>query len=400
MPVLLQINTALGVGSVGTLVSRIAAAAAADGWRSVAAHGARYVRGPLGDGVESVQIGTCAGEWLHVAATRLFDRHGLASRTATRRLIGRIRSDIRPDIIHLHNLHGYYLNYPELFDYLIGTEVPVVWTLHDCWPFTGHCGFYDAARCDRWRTADCSGCPVRRAYPKAWRSRAEANFRLKRRLFAALGDRLTLVTPSRWLAAEVGRSFLRGVRVVTIANGVDLSVFRPSVTTEPRTVLGVAAPWTAYKGLDDFVELRRLLPSDYRVTMVGLTRAQARRMPRGIRGLRHVDHAADLAREYSRSSVYVNLTYQDNYPTVNIEAMACGTPVVTYDAGGSGEAVTAGTGAVVRPGDVSAAAAAVQAIAGGDTAAWGAQCRSRAEKCFGIGRCTSAYLELFKKILF
>lgn len=402
MPTLLQINTALGVGSVGGLVSRIAVAAASAGWRSVVAHGPRYVSPHVPPGVESVCIGGRADELVHVGATRLLDRHGLASRRATRRLVEQIRSDIRPDLIHLHNLHGYYLNYPELLRYLASADVPVVWTLHDCWPYTGHCGFYDAAGCDRWRTG-CHSCPSRRVYPSALVSRSEANYSLKRRLFTSLGPRLHIVTPSRWLAGQVAESFLRDTPVRVIPNGIDLDVYRPTLAKEPLSVLGVAAPWTPLKGLDDFAELRRLLPPEYEITMVGLGPAQLRRMPRlhrGIRGIGRINTAEGLAREYSRAAVYVNLTYQDNYPTVNLEAMACGTPVVTYAAGGSGEAVTAATGTVVPTGDVAAAAAAVRRIAGGDMAAVSAACRRRAEEHFGSDKCMREYLDMFKNILF
>jgi len=399
MYTLLQINTALGRGSVGALVARIGAAASAEGWRSVVAHGRRYVA-PAVSAVESVVIGSRADEMVHLAASRLLDRHGLASRRATRRLVELIRRDIRPDVVHLHNLHGYYLNYPELFGCLAEADVPVVWTLHDCWSFTGHCGFYDAAGCRRWLRG-CGECPCRRVYPASCGlSRSAANFRLKRRLFTSLGDRLTLVTPSRWLAAEVGRSFMQGTRTVTIPNGIDLSEFTPVAAKVPRSVLGVAMPWTAAKGLDDFSELRRLLPAEYEITLVGLSAAQLRRLPRGIRGVGRISDPRALAREYSRAGVYVNLTYQDNYPTVNLEALACGTPVVTYASGGSPEAVTADTGAVVPTGDVAAVARAVMALTGGDIGALSERCRRRAEAEFDVKTCTQAYIDMFKKILF
>lgn len=359
------------------------------------AHGPRLTNPSA---LEHYCVGCRADELVHGGVqSLLMDRHGLGSARATRRLIDYVRREVRPDIVHLHNIHGYYLNYPLLFEYLREADVPVVWTLHDCWAFTGHCSNSDAIGCERWQEG-CGKCPGTGTYPKALVDRSRANFALKQRLFTALGDRLTLVPVSEFLAAKVRKSMLGNCNIQVIHNGIDLDVFRPSAPKAARqTVLGAAAPWMKEKGLYDFYELRKLLPrEEWDIVLVGLKPKEIAALPAGIRGLERTEDTAELARLYSAATVFVNPTHQDNYPTVDLEAMACGTPVAAYRTGGVAEAIVPGVGVTVERGDVRGLAEGVRRVA---TECTSAGCRAHAEACFDAKRCFEAYFRLYEKVM-
>ncbi len=152
--------------------------------------------------VNRYKIGNKISLGYHLIITRLFDAHGLGSICETRKLIRRIK-EYQPDVVNLHNIHGYYINYKLLFKYLKEANIPVVWTLHDCWPFTGHCAYFDLAGCEKWKTG-CEACPQKSSYPKSiWLDRSKKNYELKKDLFAGLAENLTIVTPSAWLAELV-----------------------------------------------------------------------------------------------------------------------------------------------------------------------------------------------------
>lgn len=296
------------------------------------------------------------GTKLHGVYTRLTDRTGFASNRATWKLLARL-DEIQPDIIHLHNIHGYYINIELLFDYIRKHRIKVVWTLHDCWAFTGHCAYFDAVGCDRWKTG-CYHCPQKKTYPASALLDASAwNWQRKKELFTGLD--VVLVTPSEWLAGLVRESFLGGYPIEVIHNGIDTETFRPrkgifqgKYGIEKKIILGVAAEWTERKGLRDFIRLNDLIDRDiYQIVLVGLTKKQIKELSDGILGLQRTSSAIELAEIYSNADVFFNPTYEDNYPTTNLEAMACGTPVVTYDTGGSPESVR-GRGVVVEKGRI------------------------------------------------
>ena len=277
-------------------------------------------------------------------------------RIPIKELIKQIR-DYAPDIIHLHNLHGCYINVDVLFRFLKIYGKPVVWTLHDCWPFTGHCAHFAVAGCEKWKTG-CYDCPQRKSYPVALLlDQSKRNYLAKKKLFTQLGD-LTIVTPSHWLAELVQQSFLNKCRIEVIHNGIDTKVFKPSATEfrkkhgleNKRIVLGVASSWDARKGFDDFLSLAEMLGSAVQMVMVGLSQEQCLALPDNILGITRTDSTKELAELYSSADVFVNLTYEDTYPTVNLEAQACGTPVITYRTGGSVESVPEAN--VVEQGDL------------------------------------------------
>jgi glycosyltransferase involved in cell wall biosynthesis len=283
----------------------------------------------------------------------------------------------------------------------------VVWTLHDCWPFTGHCSHFEYAGCDRWKT-HCHHCPRKTGYPASFfLDNSFRNFDRKKELFTGL-EKLTLVVPSQWLARQLKESFLKEYPVQLIYNGIDLDVFRPVPPTEEslsslpagkKILLGVASVWGPRKGLKDFVELSRLLPADYHIVLVGLKKSQEKGLPPNITGIERTENREQLAGLYSRSDVFVNPTWVDNFPSTNIEALACGTPVVTYRTGGSPEALDEETGRVVEKGNVPALRDAVLSMAGREKEGLSARCRVRAEKFFNRKERYLDYLDLYSRVL-
>lgn len=344
-----------------------------------------------------IRIGSTFATLYHVGISRTLDRQGLASSRATRRFIAEL-SCIKPDIVHLHNLHGYYLNYEILFSFIRDRQIPIVWTLHDCWAFTGHCTYFDSVACDKWRTG-CGKCPLLCDYPRALAvDNSAGNFRRKASAFTAV-DSLHIVTPSLWLAGLAKGSYLRKFPVSVIRYGIDLGLFKPqNEVKSTQLVLGVAKPWSSRKGLDDFIALRRLLPNPVKIVLIGLTQRQIRRLPDGITGITATESAEKLAAWYSRATVFVNPTYADNFPVVNLEALACGTPVVTYNTGGGPEAITAGTGAVVPRGNVEQLCEATTRFLA-PNAATSELARNYAEVHFDSYTNNSKYLSLYESLL-
>lgn len=400
MPTLLQINTVVNQGSTGRITEAIGKAALAAGWRSIIAHG----RPAPASASETICMGDPLHRYHHAIATRFLDRHGLHSCGPTRSLIRDI-DRIKPDVVHLHNVHGYYLNYPILFDFLHTSGIPVSWTLHDCWPFTGHCAYFDMATCDRWLTG-CHRCPLLHTYPASWFSdRSRLNWHEKRFAFTRL-PKIDIVTPSHWLARHTRASFLSTFPIQVIPYGIDTDQFHPHTDAgarwhplfgDRRVVLAVASQWDARKGLADVVALRsRLSSKDFAITVVGVTRRQARQLPEGIIPILRTDTVHTLASLYSRAHVFINPTRADNFPVTNLEALACGTPVVTYAAGGSPEAADAETGAAVPIGDVDGMATAIRHWANRDRLSTRQACRSRAVESFNQSQQYAAYMELFR----
>ncbi len=401
-PTLLQINATCNWGSTGRIAEEIGAAALAHGWRSIIAYG-RYHNASRS---ETYHIGTLAGEAWHLAATRLLDRHGLESRLATQHLVSRIRR-WQPDIIHLHNVHGYYLNYPRLFRFLAAYGRPVVWTLHDCWIFTGHCPYFELAGCYRWREGGCHDCPNRRLYPASYLAdRSARNFRDKQRWFT-LPEDVTPVPVSEWLARYARQSFLGRYPVQCIHNGIDTDTFRPMAGARQRVasryglrgrrlIIGVASVWEERKGLHDFLRLRALLPADADMLLVGLSARQLHRLPRGVHGLRRTNNVAELADIYSAADAFFNPTMEEALSLVNLEAQSCGTPVVTYRTGGAPETVSDGrTGHVVSQRDLRAAAEAIAALCAAPAEPLAEACRTHVLHHFRKEDRYADYLRLY-----
>ncbi|SDH61688.1 Glycosyltransferase involved in cell wall bisynthesis [Pseudobutyrivibrio sp. 49] len=336
-----MINVVCGVKSTGRICTDLAVQLEQQGHEVKIAYGRDTV--PPQYERFAVRIGSNIDVKMHGLKARLFDGMGLGSITATEKFIEWVR-EYDPDVIHLHNIHGYYINVPVLFEYLRTCGKRIIWTMHDCWAFTGHCTYFDFENCNRWLTG-CGGCPQKGVYPVLWGAdRSAENFKLKRNLFTGLQD-LTLVTPSLWLEKLVKASYMRQYPIQTIHNGVDTSIFKPTKSdiheklglVGKKIILGVAAVWDRRKGLDDFIQLSELVDDSYAIVLVGLKEKQIEKLPEKIIGIRRTDSVAELVELYSAAYVFVNPTYEDNYPTTNLEAIACGTPVITYNTGGSPE---------------------------------------------------------------
>lgn len=298
-----------------------------------------------------IKTGNYLDLYTHVLKSYLFDNHGLGSLKSTRKLVKQIES-LSPDVISIHNIHGYYLNYKVLFDFIKNSDIPVLWTLHDCWPFTGHCSFFDSVSCMKWQT-HCEKCPLTDSYPKSITDRSYNNFEDKLSAFTGVRN-LKIITPSKWLAHHVRQSFLKNYPLEVIYNGIDTEVFKPvpvTNTLNKKIVLGVANVWDKRKGLRDFIKISQLLPKDYQIVLIGLTKKQLRGLPENIVGIEKIRKIDDLVAWYNKAFVFVNPTYVDNFPTTNIEALACGTPVVTYNTGGCAEIFNFKSDVLVERGD-------------------------------------------------
>ncbi|WP_079989212.1 glycosyltransferase [Collinsella ihumii] len=303
---------------------------------------------------------TKLGYLSHGAMVRLDDRMGFHSRRDTAKLLRKLNK-IDPDVVHLHNIHGYYVNIEMLFGWLSSHRCQVRWTLHDCWAFTGHCAYFTYVKCAQWQShcAYSGCCPQLDTYPRTISRRScSRNFEDKRRIFMSVPpERMTLITPSHWLEGLVKQSFLKGYPVEVCYNTIDKSVFRPTPSDfrerygigDRFMILGVASPWTERKGLGDFVRLASELDTErFAIVLVGLTRKQAKSLPTSVVALERTSSAQQLASIYATADVFFNPTREDNYPTVNLEAEACGTPVITYSTGGCPETIALPSSKVVQ----------------------------------------------------
>lgn len=339
----LQINSVCGIRSTGRICTDLAEVLEQNGHECKIAYGRETV--PEKYQKYAVRIGSDFDVKLHALQSRIFDNAGFGSRRATEKFIEWVK-EYDPDVIHLHNIHGYYINIEILFNYLAKVDKPIIWTLHDCWAYTGHCAYYSYVKCDKWK-AGCYNCPQKKRYPSSLLLDAsKKNWQKKKALFTSVKN-MTLVTPSKWLANEVKQSFLSKYPVKVIPNGIDLNVFKPTPSNfreknglvGKKIILGVASIWDKRKGLDDFIKLSKILDDNYKIVLVGLSENQVNNLPKNILVISRTNNVLELAEIYTAADVFFNPTYEDNYPTVNLEAQACGTPVITYRTGGSVESV-------------------------------------------------------------
>lgn len=355
---IVEINT-VHFGSTGRIMLQIAEVARARGHEVCTFSRAWYTRRFTGKFYDAV--GFTVDNIIHRILAPIFGREGVLSYFGTKRFIAKLKK-IDPDVIHLHNLHGYYINLPLLFAYIKKHKKKVIWSLHDCWAFTGHCPHFTFARCEKWRDG-CRHCPQPRMYPKMYLDGSKWMYEKKKQWFTGVQD-MTIVTPSTWLAELVKRSFLRDYPVKVINNGIDLEVFKPTesdfrkthgIAEDRKIILGVAFGWGVRKGLDIFIELSKRLESDkYQIVLVGTNEAVDKQLPKNIISIHRTNNQAELAQIYTAADLFLNPTREDNYPTVNMESLACGTPVLTFRTGGSPEILADSCGAVVPCEDIDA----------------------------------------------
>lgn len=349
---LVQINTVCN-NSTGRIMHDIQKQAEQAGFNTISFVGRRKVYTDL----KCEKIGNFFSFWIHVFINTVFDRQGYGSYFVTKKLIRRIREE-KPDIIHLHNIHGYYLYIPSLFKYLSDEyKGKIIWTLHDCWPFTGHCPHFASHECNRWMT-ECYHCPCKKEYPVSLiLDASRENYRNKKQLFTNLQD-LTITTPSQWMAENIRKSFLNKYQVCVINNGIDLEKFKYTIDSQvlkkycirsnKKILLGVASVWDKRKGLDDFIELSKILPLEYQIVLVGLSCLQIKKMPPNIIGIKRTENIHELAVLYSAAHIFVNPSMEESFSLVTVEAMACGTPVIVLDTSAVKELVNEKSGVVLH----------------------------------------------------
>lgn len=406
MKKLLQINPVIRINtSTGRIMQEIGELAMANGWESYVA----YSEGR--DGVKPCRsklmpVGGKLDVAFHGLWTRLTDRHGLASWNATRRFVDEIKA-LKPDVIHIHNIHGYFLNYRILFEFLKDAGIPVVWTVHDCWLYTGHCNHYARIGCTKWMT-QCENCPQKSAFPASlFVDRSCGNYSDKKRLFTSIPN-LTIVTVSNWMREEMRMSFLKNCRYMVIRNGIDLNIFKNRGKDmeirekyglpDKHIILGVTSIWCEEKGLNDFMRMSSLLCPDEIIVLVGVSEKQMANLPETIIGIHRTEKVEYLAQLYSVATALVNPTWQDNYPTVNLESIACGTPVITYRTGGSIESISEDTGFVVEQGDVNGILAAFRKIKELGKERYVERCRNYAVEHFSKNDRYKEYIDLYERL--
>lgn len=337
----LMINVVCGIRSTGRICTDLATALTVQGHEVKIAYG----RGNVPEQFQkyAVRIGSDIDVKLHGIKARLLDEAGFGSRAATIKFIKWVKK-YDPDVIHLHNIHGYYINVEALFDYLKTCGKKIIWTLHDCWSFTGHCVYFDYVGCEKWKTG-CGHCPQKLEYPsRIGPDMSKGHYILKKNLFTGVKD-MTLVTPSQWLADLISESYMKEYTTRVIYNGVNTEIFKSIENNvkeqyncqDKKIILGVAAVWDKRKGLSSFIELADRLDESYQIILVGLSKKQIEKLPSNIIGIERTNGVQELVTLYSAATVFVNPTLEDNYPTTNIESIACGTPVITYETGGSPE---------------------------------------------------------------
>lgn len=345
-------------GSTGKIMMGIADVARAQGHEVMCASPITTTNRDAGEDCGYYRIGTFNSRRLNVALARITGFNGCFAWFETYKLLKKI-DEFKPDIIHLHNLHDSYINFPMLFSYIKKHNVPTVWTLHDCWAFTGQCPHFTIVKCDKWK-AGCHNCPQYKEYPASLYDNTKKMWQLKKKWFTGVKN-MTIVTPSRWLARLAQESYLKEYSIRVINNGIDLNVFKPTqsnfreryeIPAEKHIILGVSFAWGYRKGLDCFVEMAEKLGEQYQIVLVGTDDEIDKNLPHNIISIHRTQNQKELAEVYSAADVFVMPTREENYPTVNMEAIACGTPVVTFDTGGCAETVDTSTGIIVSVNEI------------------------------------------------
>lgn len=405
-PKILIVNSVAMYGSTGKIAYQIGELAEANGWECYFAYRKKNSKpSPL----NNIPLGGRLDFYLHATLSYFFDSHGLGSIFNTLKLIRQIKQ-INPSIIHLHNIHGYYLNYKIFFSYLKKRNIPIVWTLHDCWTFTGHCAYFDSINCEKWKMR-CNTCLLKSDYPKSvFIDKSARNYQMKKNYFSGLSN-VTLVPVSLWLEKLVKQSFLQYYSTYTIHNGIDLDLFKPTKSSirneygvsDHYIILGVSSKgFGGRKGLDDFIYLANVLPSVFKIIMIGVHPSEKELIPENVITIERTSSQQELSFFYSEADVFINPTYSDNFPTTNIESLACGTPVITYNTGGSPEALNEETGIVVETGNREALLSSIIRICNIDSTKkeiMRSKCRERAVSLFNKNNCFQEYLNIYKKAL-
>lgn len=399
--VLLQINVDANNGSNGSIARDIGTMALERGWESILAYGRRHIPSDT----QLIRVGNPTDVILHGLESRLFDNHGLASRRVTKYFLSKI-DNLKPDIVHLHNIHGYFINYALLFRYLKEKDIPIVWTLHDCWPFTGHCAHPINYKCERY-VSGCHSCPGRGNYPKSFiLDRSAHNYYLKKELFN-LPRKMILATVSQWLKSVTEKSFLNRYSIEVVYDGIDMESFKPT-SSELRAklglegkfvLLGAAANWTEGKGWNDYIQLSKILPENYVIVLVGVNEKKSKGLPNNIITIPRQESKSDLAAYYSMADILLNLSYAETFGMTTAEALACGTPGISYDCTACPEILSKETGIIVKPGNLGEVIKASEKICQLGKAHYSEQCRERVNLLFDSKKVNKKYFDIYDELL-
>lgn len=402
MPTLLQINVEVNINSSGRIVEQIGEVALYNGWRSYIA----YSRGYRASSSKTFKIGNFFDVIFHVFITRMFDMHGFGSYFATKRLIKKIKI-IKPDIIQLHQIHGYYLNINLLFNFFEKTKIPIFWSFHDCWAFTGHCVHFVMINCNKWKLK-CYNCPIKYSYPKSILfDRSQKNYSLKKNIFRI--ENLTIIPTSKWIENLVRESFLSQNRIELITNGIDLEKFQFRYNEKlkkklaPRNefiLLGVGTEWSSNKGLYDYFKLRKILSEEYIIILVGLNINQINSLPKGIVGIKKTNSIEELTEYYSIADVVTSLSYMETFGLTPVEGFACGTPAIVYNNTALPELITKDVGYVVETGNLIDVANAIYKIKKLGKKYFSSACLQRSFQFYNKVNNYEKYIELYKRTLY
>jgi glycosyltransferase involved in cell wall biosynthesis len=390
-----QINQVCGVGSTGRITVDLSNVMTENGIENYIFYGLGQSGYPL-----ARKFGSLLNIRLHQVGTRFWGYHGFYSVFATKELINKL-DKINPDVIHLHLAHGFYINIKILFEYFKKTNAKILWTLHDCWSFTGHCAHFSYVKCEQWKT-ECGKCKNLKSYPVSHIfDRSKNQFIKKKEIFTGVKN-LEIITPCIWLKDMVEQSFLKEYPVKVINNGVDLNNFQPAESDLRRKlnldgkfiILGISFSLKSTKGGKYLVMLAEKLEINKEFHIVVLGLKTDGKLPPNITVLPKTNSIKELAEIYSMADVFVNPTLEDTFPTVNLEALACGVPVITFDTGGSAEAIDENTGIKVRQKDIAGLLDAVNTVKANGKGFYSENCRKRAEKRYSN---RDRYLEYIKE---
>ena len=398
MPTLLQINATANWGSTGKIAEQIGMLAISIGWESYIAYG----RDCNSSESKLIRIGSKCDVYEHYFENRFLDKEGLASRRATKAFINRIIA-IKPDIIQIHNIHDHYLNYRILFEYLRTLTIPIVWTQHDCWSYTGGCTYYSTKGCDEWMVG-CNVCRRRKGY---FFDNCSLHYRLKKELFCSIKN-LTIVPVSEWLEGELKKSFLSGKKIKTILNGIDVNIFAPIENNyicdqynfgDKHILLAVASVWHARKGLDDYIKLSSMLDEDKILVLIGLSEDQRKNLPKNIISIPRTQNVKELVSLYNKASIVLNLSHEETFGLTTVEGFGCGTPGIVYNCTASPELITPETGLIVEEGDVNGVKRAIDELIIRGKSSMAKACRMRAEEKYDKNKCFKEYAQLYEDLL-
>ena len=402
MTKVLQINTEATGLSTGRITDGIGNVVLAHGWESYITYGRK-----TGDSTSNMYtIGSKIDFYIHALDSRFFGRSGYSSKNATLKLLDYIK-EVKPDVIQLHNLHGYYLNLEILFNYLNNIDIPLVWSFHDLWPITGHCTQFENVSCEKWKTT-CHHCPQLNEYPKSiFIDNSKNSHQLKKRLFTKR-TQIQIVTSSNWSKNHIEQSYFNGYPIDVIPNGVNTDIFKPKLADTKRSelnlegkqvLLGVAGVWNNKKGFHDFLKLSELISDKQIIILIGLSTKQINQLPKEIIGIERTTNIEELATYYAMADIFLNLTYADTFPTTNLEALACGTPVITYDTGGSVESVFEEAGKIVAKGDLTGVLNAINELNIKSFEFYTVKCSQLAKEKYDMIKQFNKYHVIYEKLL-